>query len=67
MAVTNAVFRLGVLSASTVDALLPLLAYSTGRRIGLLAYLRGSSFQIDQRTGVVYAKVAQTIQTPQGI
>jgi integrase len=67
IAVTNEAFRLGAQSASIVDALMPLLAFATGRRIGLLAYLQGSSFLIDRRTGVVYAKVAQTIQTPQGL
>ncbi len=67
IAVTNEAFRLGARSASAVDALMPLLAYATGRRIGLLACLQGSSFRIDPRTGVVHAKVEQTIQSPDGL
>jgi integrase len=67
LAVTNAAFRIGSKSANEVDALMPLLAYATGRRLGLLTYLQGSSFRVDQETGVVFAKVAQTINTPDGL
>jgi integrase len=65
--VTNAAFKIGAGSDNEVDALLPLIAYATGRRIGLLAYLQGASFRIDQRTGVAFALVAQTIQTQNGL
>jgi integrase len=65
--VTNAAFKIGAGSDNEVDALLPLIAYATGRRIGLLAYLQGTSIRIDQRTGIVYAMVAQSIETPDGL
>ncbi len=41
----NEVFRIGIASGFIDDALLPALAQTTSRRIGLLAYLRGSDFQ----------------------
>ncbi len=67
ISVTNAAFRIGVRSDNEVDAFLPLIAYATGRRIGLLTYLQGTSFRIENGTGVVYAIVSQTIDTPDGM
>ena len=58
--VTNEVFRRGVAAGRLVDAILPLLAFLTGRRLGLMLYLRGSDFRlkdgvpIAQTTGIVF-------------
>ncbi len=41
----NDVFRYGVASGFLDDALLPALAQTTSRRLGLLAYMRGSDFE----------------------
>jgi hypothetical protein len=64
--VTNAAFRLGA-SGDEIQALMPLLAYAVGRRIGLLAYLQGHSFRVDAATGIAYAKVGQSVTTRAGL
>lgn len=52
--VRNAVFRNGVASGLLDEALMPLLATLTGRRLGLLLYLRGSD--IREKHGVAVAQ-----------
>jgi integrase len=49
----NEVFRIGVASGLIDDALLPALAQTTSRRLGLLAYLRGSDFQTKHGVTIV--------------
>ena len=49
----NEVFRIGVASGFIDDALLPALAQTTSRRLGLLAYLRGSDFQTKHGVTIV--------------
>ena len=52
----NEVFRLGVASGFIDDALLPALAQTTSRRLGLLAYMRGS----DSRPNTGFRSSAST-------
>jgi integrase len=66
MTVTNAAFNIGANSHNEVDALMPLLAYATGRRIGLLAHMQGTSIWTD-KYGIVRAKVDPTIETAAGL
>jgi len=49
------VFELGVASGYLDDAILPALAVTTSRRIGLLAFIRGSDFEF--KHGVVICRV----------
>lgn len=59
-AVLNRVFELGCASGQLDEAILPLLALLTGRRLGLLIYLRGSD--IREKHGVVVAQTAGITQ-----
>jgi integrase len=43
--VINATFQLGVASGLLAEAILPLLAYTTSRRLGLLCFLRGEDIR----------------------
>lgn len=52
--VLNKVFCAGVQAGFLADAMLPVLAHLTGRRLGLLVYLRGSD--IRQKDGVMIAQ-----------
>jgi integrase len=60
--VINETFRLGVKSGLLAEAILPLLAYTTSRRLGLLCYLRGDDIRmkhgvyIAQTEGIVCDK-----------
>ncbi|PPQ30949.1 hypothetical protein CCR94_10740 [Rhodoblastus sphagnicola] len=49
----NEVFRIGIASGFSDDALLPALAQTSSRRLGLLAYLRGSDFQTKHGVTIV--------------
>lgn len=66
IAVTNAALNIGARSNNEIDAFMPLLAFATGRRIGLLAYLQGTSIWID-KDGIVRAKIDPTIKTASGL
>jgi len=62
LSVTNRVFRAGVDSGRLDEAILPLMAKLTGRRLGLLAYLQGEDIRekhgvwIAQTNGIVEVK-----------
>jgi hypothetical protein len=51
----NMVFQLGVASGYLDDAILPALSLTSSRRIGLLAFIRGSDFE--RKHGVVVCRV----------
>lgn len=59
-AVLNRVFELGCASGQLDEAILPLFAFLTGRRLGLLIYLRGSD--IREKHGVIVAQTAGITQ-----
>jgi integrase len=56
----NKIFSEGVATGRLVEAILPLLSVLTGRRLGLLLYLRGSDFRekhgitVAQTSGIVF-------------
>jgi integrase len=60
--VLNRVFREGVATGRLIEALLPLLSLLTGRRLGLLLYLRGGDLRekynvvVAQSAGIVFDK-----------
>lgn len=62
LSVTNRVFHAGVSSCRLDEAILPLMAKLTGRRLGLLAYLQGEDIRekhgvwIAQTNGIVEVK-----------
>jgi hypothetical protein len=62
LSVTNRVFHAGVKSGRLDEAILPLMAKLTGRRLGLLAYLQGEDIRekhgvwIAQTNGIVEVK-----------
>jgi hypothetical protein len=64
--VTNAALNIGAQSNNEINAFMPLLAFATGRRIGLLAYLQGTSIWID-KDGIVRAKIDPTVKTASGL
>jgi integrase len=51
--VINAVFKKGVETGLLVEAILPLMGYLTGRRLGLLAFLQGSDIRQEHGCWVV--------------
>ncbi|WP_156186924.1 hypothetical protein [Afipia felis] len=55
-AVINATFRNGIATGLLAEAMLPVLAKLTGRRIGLLAHLRGSDFR--EKYGAIIAQTS---------
>lgn len=55
-AVVNATFRNGIATGLLAEAMLPVLAKLTGRRIGLLAHLRGSDFR--EKYGAIVAQTS---------
>jgi len=57
-------FKAGIESGYLEDALLPLLAYLTGRRIGLLLFLQGAD--IRKKHGVWIAQTTGIVQTKTG-
>ena len=59
MAVLNRAFELGCASGQLDEAMLPLVAFLTGRRMGLLLYLRGSD--IREKHGITVAQTAGII------
>jgi integrase len=52
----NAMFRTGVASGKLAEAILPLLGFLTGRRLGLLAYLRGEHIRQESGCWIVAPK-----------
>lgn len=58
-------FEVGTASGMLDEAILPLLAFLTGRRLGLLIHLRGSDFR-EKFQGVWVAQTAGIVQTPNG-
>ena len=62
--VLNRTFELGVASGYLDRAMLPLLAYLTGRRIGLLCHLQGQD--IRQKDGVWIARTAGIVKASGG-
>ncbi len=54
--VINATFRNGIATGLLAEAMLPVLAKLTGRRIGLLAHLRGSDFR--EKYGAIIAQTS---------
>jgi hypothetical protein len=69
LSVTNRVFHAGVNSGRLDEAILPLMAKLTGRRLGLLAYLQGEDIRekhgvwIAQTNGIVEVKDETTSVT----
>lgn len=58
----NRVFSLGVASGYLDDALLPGLSLTSSRRIGLLAFIRGSDFE--RKNGVIICRVDGIVYDP---
>jgi integrase len=59
----NRVFSLGVASGYLDDALLPALSLTSSRRIGLLAFVRGSD--LERKHGVVVCRVDGIVYDPE--
>lgn len=62
--VLNRTFELGVASGYLDRAMLPLLAYLTGRRIGLLCHLQGADLR--RKDGVWIAQTAGIVRSGEG-
>lgn len=58
-------FEVGTASGMLDEAILPLLAFLTGRRLGLLIHLRGNDFR-EKFQDVWVAQTAGIVQTPDG-
>jgi hypothetical protein len=66
ISVTNTALSIGARSTNEIDAFMPILAFATGRRIGLLTYLQGTSIWTD-KDGIVRARIEPTIKTASGL
>jgi hypothetical protein len=64
--ITNFLFRQTIEAGAFEDAILSLLARSTGRRLGLLCFLRGSDLQRDLKGMITFAPKT-LVTTPAGV